>query len=56
MNPRFLIDEHLLGALPDAIERYNRSVLTPIDALCVGDPGAPPRGLWRRNARRRTNG
>jgi hypothetical protein len=44
MNPRFLIDEHLLGALPDAIERYNRSALTPIDALCVGDLGAPPRG------------
>jgi hypothetical protein len=44
MNPRFLIDEHLLGALADAIERYNHSALTPIDALSVGDPGAPPRG------------
>jgi hypothetical protein len=44
MTPRFLIDEHLLGALPDAIVRHNRHARVPIDAVSVGGPAAPPRG------------
>jgi len=42
MIPRFLLDENQRGPLWDAIERHNEFSSTPIDAVRVGDHGAPP--------------
>src|SRR5438874_11520749 len=44
MPLRFLLDEDLRGPLWNAIIRHNIGAADSIDALRVGDSGAPPTG------------
>ena len=44
MSLAYLIDEHLRGPLWTAIQRHNAKGEHAIDAIRVGDPGAPPLG------------
>ena len=44
MPLRFLLDEHLRGPLPGAVQRHNAGGVHVIDVLCVGDPPDLPLG------------
>jgi predicted nuclease of predicted toxin-antitoxin system len=44
MTLAYLIDEHLRGPLWTAIQRHNAKSNQAIDAIRVGDTGAPPLG------------
>ncbi len=44
MGIQFLIDESMPGALPRTIARHNRRGVELIQAVKVGDAGAPPYG------------
>jgi hypothetical protein len=40
----YLLDENLRGPMWRAIQHHNAGGGEPLDALCVGDPPAPPLG------------
>jgi hypothetical protein len=40
----YLLDEQLRGPLWQAIQHHNARGVEPLDALCVGEAGAPPLG------------
>jgi hypothetical protein len=44
MPLRFLLDEHLRGALWSALQQHNAGGVSPVDAVCVGDPPDLPLG------------
>jgi hypothetical protein len=44
MALRFLLDEQMRGARWLAIHHHNAAGIDVLDALCVGDAPAPPRG------------
>src|SRR5712692_6657376 len=44
MALRFLLDEHLRGAMSGAIQQHNAAGVDPIDTVRVGDPQDLPLG------------